>query len=156
MAWSNSKIFRQFLADALGNTAALDLDSDTITVALYNNTPTPDQNVTAANSAYNVGQWVTANEVWQAGQWAQAGVNLASKVIDVATSAVVMFDAADTASGSAATLANVYGCLVYENTLTTPVADQGICYNYFGGVQSVTSGTFTIQWSANGIARFTL
>lgn len=156
MAWSNSKIFRQFLADALGNTAALDLDSDTITVALYNNTPTPDQNVTAANSAYNVAQWVTANEVWQAGQWAQAGVNLASKVIDVATSAVVMFDAADTASGSAATLANVYGCLVYENTLTTPVADQGICYNYFGGVQSVTSGTFTIQWSANGIARFTL
>ena len=156
MAWSNSKIFRQFLADALGNTAALDLDSDTITVALYNNTPTPDQNVTAANSAYNVAQRVTANEVWQAGQWAQAGVNLASKVIDVATSAVVMFDAADTASGSAATLANVYGCLVYENTLTTPVADQGICYNYFGGVQSVTSGTFTIQWSANGIARFTL
>jgi len=156
MAWSNSKIFRQFLADALGNTAALDLDSDTITVALYNNTPTPDQNVTAANSAYNVGQWVTANEVFQAGQWAQAGVNLASKVIDVATSAVVMFDAADTASGSAATLSSVFGCLVYENTLTTPVADQGICYNYFGGSQSVTSGTFTIQWSANGIARFTL
>lgn len=156
MAWSNSKIFRQFLADALGNTAALDLDTDTITVALYNNTGTPDQNVTAANSAYNVGQWVTANEVYQAGQWAQGGVNLASKVIDVATSAVVMFDAADTASGSAATLANVYGCLVYENTLTTPVADQGICFNYFGGVQSVTSGTFTIQWSANGICRFTL
>lgn len=156
MAWSNSKIFRQFLADALGNTAALDLDTDTITVALYNNTGTPDQNVTAANSAYNVGQWVTANEVYQAGQWAQGGVNLASKVIDVATNGVVMFDAADTASGSAATLASVYGCLVYENTLTTPVADQGICYNYFGGVQSVTSGTFTIQWSANGICRFTL
>lgn len=156
MAWSNSKIFRQFLADALGNTAALDLDSDTITVALYNNTGTPDQNVTAANSAYNVAQWVTANEVYQAGQWAQGGVNLASKVLDVSTSAVVMFDAADTASGSAATLASVYGCLVYENTLTTPVADQGICFNYFGGSQSVTSGTFTIQWSANGIARFTL
>ena len=156
MAWSNSKIFRQFLADALGNTTAFDLDADTIKAALYGTTPTPDQNVTAANSAYNVAQWVTANEVGQAGQWAQTGVALASKVVDVATSAVVMFDAADTASGSAATLSAVFGCLVYDDTLTTPVADQGICYNYFGGSQSVTSGTFTIQWSANGIARFTL
>lgn len=156
MAWSNSKIFRQFLADALGNTAALDLDSDTITVALYNNTGTPDQNVTAANSAYNAGQWVTANEVSSAGQWAAGGVNLASKVIDVSTNGVVMFDAADTASGATATLSAVFGCLVYENTLTTPVADQGICFNYFGGSQSVTSGTFTVQWSSNGICRFTL
>ena len=156
MAWSNSKIFRQFVADAFANVAALDLDSDTIKVALYNNTGTPDQNVTAANSAYNVSQWATANEVYQAGQWAQGGVALASKVIDVATSAVVMFDAADTASGAAATLTNAYGCLVYEDTLTTPVADQGICFNYFGGAQSVTGGTFTIQWSANGILRITL
>jgi hypothetical protein len=156
MAWSSSKIFRQFLADALGNTAALDLDSDTIKVALYNNSITPDQNVSAANSAYNAGQWALANEVSQAGQWAAGGVALASKVLDVATSAVVMFDAADTASGSAATLASVYGCLVYEDTLTTPVADQGISFNYFGGSNSVTSGTFTVVWSANGIVRFTL
>lgn len=156
MAWSNSKMFRAFVGDMCTNVAAFDFDTDTITVALYGTTPTPDQNVTAANSAYNVGQWVTANEIYQAGQWAQAGVNLASKVVDVATNGVVMLDAADTASGSAATLTAVFGCLVYENTLTTPVADQGICYNYFGGTQSVTSGTFTIQWSANGIARFTL
>lgn len=156
MTWANSKAFRQFPADMLTNVAAFDLDTDSIKAALYGTTPTPDQNVTAANSAYNVGQWVTANEVWQAGQWAQGGVALASKVVDVSTAAVVMFDAADTASGSAASLANVYGCLVYEDTLTTPVADQGICYNYFGGAQTVTSGTFTIQWSANGIVRFTL
>lgn len=156
MAFTASAIFRQFPADAFGNTAALDLDTDTIKNALYNNTGTPDKNVTAANSAYNVGQWVTANEVYQAGQWAQGGVALASKVIDVATAGVIMFDAADTASGSAATLANVYGCLIYEDTLTTPVADQGICFNYFGGVQSVTSGTLTVQYSANGIFRFTV
>lgn len=156
MAWSNSKVFRQAVADALGNTAAIDLDSDTITVALYNNSITPDQNVSAANSAYNAGQWANTNEVTSAGQWAAGGVNLASKTLDVATSAVVMFDAADTASGATATLASVFGCLVYENTLTTPVADQGFCFNYFGGSNSVTSGTFTVVWSANGIARFTL
>jgi hypothetical protein len=156
MAWTNSKVFRQFLADAVLNVAAFDLDSDTFKVALYNNSITPDNDVTAANSAYNVGQWATANEVSEAGQWAAGGVALTSPTINVGTADVVFWDAADTASGSAADLASVYGCLVYDDTLTTPVADQGICYNYFGGTNSVTNGTFTVQWAANGIWRATL
>ena len=40
--------------------------------------------------------------------------------------------------------------------ITTPVADQGICYNYFGGANSVTLGTFTIVWNASGIFALTL
>lgn len=156
MAWTNSKLFRPALADMLGNVCAMDWDADTLTAALYNNSVTPDNDVTSANSAYNVGQWGTANEVYQAGQWAQAGVNLASVSLNSGTADVVFLDAADTASGSAATLANVYGVLVYDNTLTTPVADQGISYNYLGGANSVTNGTFTVVWHANGIVRFTL
>ena len=54
------------------------------------------------------------------------------------------------------TLTNAYGCLVYSDTRTTPVADQGICFNYFGGANSVTSGTFTIVWNASGILALTL
>jgi hypothetical protein len=156
MAWTNSKIFRAYLHNSLTRTAALDLDADTLKAALYNNTGTPDQNIAAASSAYNTGQWVIANEVSQAGQWAAGGVALTSVVVDQATSAVVFLDAADTASGSAATLANVYGVLVYDDTLTTPVADQGISFNYLGGANSVTSGTLTVVWNANGIFRFTL
>jgi hypothetical protein len=157
MAWSNSKIFRQYLADSLNRTAAFDLNADTFTVALYDNDITPDNDVSAANSAYNAGQWASSgNEVSESGQWATGGVNLASVTGDVGTADVVFFDAADTASGSAADLANVYGCLVYDNTLTTPVADQGVCYNYFGGANSVVNGTFTVVWSANGIMRYTL
>lgn len=156
MAWSNSKIFRQFLADAVLNTAAFDLDSDTFKVALYNNTITPDNDVTAANSAYNVGQWATAQEQFEAGQWAQGGVALTTPVINVGTADVVFWDAVDTASGSAADLANVYGCVVYDDTLTTPVADQGVCYNYFGGSNSVVNGTFTAVWATAGIWRMTL
>jgi hypothetical protein len=155
MAWTNSKIFRAFIADALDNTVALDLGADAFKVALYNTTPTPDQNVTSANSCYNVGQWVTANEVYQAGQWAQAGVALGTPTLNSATAATVFFDAADTASGSAATLAAVFGCLVYDDTMTSP-ADQGISYNYFGGTNSVTNGTLTVVWHANGIFRITL
>ena len=156
MAWTNSKIFRPFLADVLDNTAAIDLGTDVPKVALYNNTPTPDNDVTTANSAYNVGQWATAQEVFEAGQWAQGGVALASTSLNSATADTVFYDAADTASGSAADLASVFGCLVYDDTITTPVADQGISYNYFGGTNSVTNGTFTVVWNANGIFRITL
>lgn len=156
MGWTNSKMFRPCVADVFDNTTALDLGSDVPKVALYNTTPTPDQNVTSANSAYNVGQWATAQEVFQAGQWAQGGVALAGTVLNSGSAGIVFYDANDTASGAAATLAAVFGCLVYDDTLTTPVADQGICYNYFGGSQSVTAGTFTVVWNANGIWRATL
>lgn len=156
MAWSNSKIFRAFVASSFGNVAALDLDADTFKAAWYNNTTAPDQNVTAANSAYNVDQWTTTNEVSQVTQSPAGGIALTSISLNSATSAVVFFDAADTATGSAATLANIYGALVYDDTLTTPVADQGISFNYFGGAQSVTAGQFTAVWHANGIIRITL
>lgn len=156
MAWTNSKIFRPFLADAVDNTAALDLGADTLKAALYNNSITPDNDVTSANSAYNAGQWANTNEVSESGQWAAGGVALTGQVVNSGTADVVFFDANDTASGSAADLANVYGALVYDDTLTTPVADQGISYNYFGGANSVVNGTFTAVWHANGIWRMTL
>lgn len=157
MAWSNSKIFRPFLSDVFLNVTEHDLDSNTFKAALFDNDITPDNDVTTANSAYNVGQWASSgNEVSHSGQWATGGVALTSPTVNTATADVVYWDAADTASGSAATLADVYGCQVYNDTLTTPVADPGICYNYFGGANAVTNGTFTIIWSANGIWRITL
>lgn len=156
MPWSGSKIFRPFQSDVVLNVAAFDLDSDTFRAALFNNSITPDNDVTAANSAYNVGQWATANEVFETGQWAQAGVALTTPTVNTGTADVVFWDAVDTTSGSAADLANVHGCEVYDDTLVAPVADQGVCYNYFGGANSVVNGTFTIVWSANGIWRVTL
>ena len=158
MAWSNSKIFRAFLGDVFANTRAFDLSGtpDTFKVALYDDDITPDNDASQANSCYNAGQWVTTgNEVFHAGQWAQGGVALTTPTIDVGTADVVFWDAADTVSGSAATLASVFGCLVYDDTLTTP-DDQGVTYNYFGGSNSVTTGTFSVIWSANGIFRLTL
>lgn len=159
MAWTGtegSHVFRPFLADAVGNTTAFDLDADTFKAALYGNTGTPTPNVTSALSAYNTGQWVTGNEVTSGGAWAAGGVALSSVVINSATNGVVFWDANDVASGASATLSNVYGVLVYDDTLTTPVADQGVCFNYLGGANSVVAGTFTVVWSANGIWRATV
>lgn len=156
MAWTNSKIFRPYIADMIGNVAQFDWDADSIKLALYNGTVTPDNDVTAANSAYNVGQWVTANEVSDVGEWAAGGVVLTGKTVDVSVADTVKVDAADAASGASATLANVHGGLVYDDTLTTPVAKQGICYLYFGGAQAVTDGTLTVIFNANGIMSFAL
>jgi hypothetical protein len=156
MAWSASEIFTAYLADMIGNTAALDFDADSIKAALYDNDITPDQTVTAANTAYNAGQWViTGNEVSDGAEWAAGGVALGTKAVTRSTNTVTV-DAADTASGSSATLAAVFGCLVYDDTLTTPVADQGMSYHYFGGTNSVTDGTFTIVWHVSGIQLWTL
>lgn len=161
MTWTASKIFRQYVGDCLKNnlsTAGGDITADTVKAALYDNDITPDQDT--ATPQYNVGQWViTGNEVSDT-NWAAGGVALASKTVNVGTAGVVFFDAADTAGAGNVTLANVYGCLVYDDTLTATggntLADMGLCYNYFGGSQSVTAGTFTVVWSANGIFRFTL
>ena len=68
----------------------------------------------------------------------------------------VWYDANNTSSGSACTLANVYGDLVYDDTLTAPVADQGVAFHYFGGSQSVTAGTFSVIWNAAGVWRMTV
>lgn len=157
MAWTNSRIFRPFLADVLDNTTAVDLGTDVPKAALYNTTPTPNQDVTSALSAYAAvgSQWVVANEVSDT-NWPAGGRPLAGTSLNSATAATVFYDATDTAGAGNVTLAGVFGTLVYDDTLTTPVADQGICYNYFGGTQSVTVGTFTIVWHVNGIFRFTL
>ena len=151
MSWTNSKVFIHTMEDALENTVALDADTDTFKAALYNNSITPDQNVASASTAYNAGVWGVANEQTDT-NWPAGGRPLS--VTSSAASGVYTFDSTDTAGAGNVTLANVYGCLVYDDSMTSP-ADQGWCYNYFGGVQSVTAGTFTIVWHTNGVMNLT-
>lgn len=160
---ANSKVFVTWAQSVMGQgqTAAVlpaaygGLGADTINVALYNNTGTPSETDTLAHAAYNGtgGPWVTANEVTDATNWTAGGRTLASKTLNVASN-VFTFDAADTSGAGNVTISNAYGCLVYDNTITAGtggVAKQGVCFNSFGGAQSVTAGTFTIVWNASGI-----
>ncbi len=158
MAWSNSKISRQMLTDFFVRTSgfAMDLDGDAFKAVLYNNSITPDNDVSAANFAYNAGQWANSNEVADGSEWTAGGVAIGSAALNSSTADLVFFDGNDVASGSSATLANVYGTLVIDDTVTTPVADQGLSYNYFGGANSITDGLFTVVWHANGIWRIAL
>ena len=156
MAWSNSKIFSAWVTDIANNTTAMDLNTDSLLeAALFDNSITPSQTVTSANSAYAAGVWASGG-VSDASGWPALGRPLAS-VTSTFSSNVYTFTAANTASAnSTTTLSGVYGVLVYDHSISTPVADQGICYNYLGGTNSVTAGSFTVAWSGSGIAALTL
>lgn len=160
MAWTDSRIFREWVSGPMfqaSGTGYTGLDSDTVKVALFNNSVTPDRDAAVGSTGFNTGTWTTANEVTDATNWVSGGRTLASKTFTTPSSGIAMFDAADLAGGGAVTLTNAYGCLVYDDSITAgTVADQGVCFNYFGGAQSVVAGTFTIVWNANGVARFTV
>lgn len=125
--------------------------TDTINAALYNNTGTPNKTDTAANICYLAGQWVTGNEVTGT-NWAAGGQTLGTKAYAIATGSVGFTAANVTVSN--VTIAGAYGTLVYDNSISAPNAKLGLCFNYFGGTQSVTAGTFTIQWNAAGVFNF--
>ena len=137
------------------------LSADTINVALFNNTVSPDASAAVGSTGYNTGTWTTGNEVVDVTNWVAGGRALASKTFSVltagsqTTASAVNFDAALPGSGTG-TLTAAFGCLVYDFTITAgTVAKQGMCFNYFGGGQSVTGGTFTIIWDATGVFKFT-
>lgn len=159
MAWSTSAIFREWVSQVfqVSGTNYTGLDSDSVKAAIYNNTGTPDKDAAVASTGYNTGQWVTANEITGASEWVAGGRALASKTLTVPASGTFMFDAADLTGVASVTMSGIQGCLVYDDSITAgTVADQGICFNYFGGALAVTSGQFSISWNSNGILRFTV
>lgn len=146
---TSSKIFTSFITDVMNNTTAMDMNSDTIQIMLYNNSGTPDQTVASASTAWNAGQWTTTNEATATG-WPSGGLSLSS-VTSVFSSVTYTLDAADKAGGATDTIVDTRGCLIFDNTIATPVVKQGICYLSFGGLQAVTAGTLTVVFNASGI-----
>lgn len=157
MAWGNGGLFVQPWIGTLTGTALQQFKwpTDSIKVALYNNTPTPNFSDTLANTAYLAGQWVTGNEVtgtnWAAG--GPAGAVLASATITESPTRTLMFDANDI-SVATTTLSGVYGCLVYDNTLATKYS---LCAIPFAGSPFATvAGTFGITWATGGVFNISL
>lgn len=165
MAWTDSRVFTQWMVNPMTRALTavtaptsyvkIDAGGDVIKAALFNTSVTPDKDAVVGSTGYNTGTWTTGNEVTDATNWVAGGRALGSQAMSTGTG-FVMFDAADTSGGGNVTLAATFGCMVYDDTITAgTVADQGMCFNYFGGTQSVTAGTFTIVWHANGVWRLT-
>jgi hypothetical protein len=155
---SASSVFREWNVMTLqvSGVTYTGLDSDTVKVSLHNNSVTPDKDAAVGSTGFNTGTWTTTNEVTDATNWVSGGRSLASKTFTTPSAGVCMFDAADLAGGGNVTITAAFGCFVYDDTIASgSVADQGVCFNSFGGTSSVTNGTYTIQWSANGLARWT-
>ena len=163
MAWANSSIFQQAMLNPIargvaGTTGfpttygASGLLGDLVNVALFNNTTTPDKAAVVGSTGYNTGVWTTGNEVTDVTNWVAGGRAALSKTWAIDTgSSSVCFNAANTSGGGNVTISGAFGCMVYDNAITAgTVAKQGMCYNFFGGTQSVTAGTFTIIWATVG------
>ena len=158
MAWSVSAIFQQAMLNPIAGrcwttaapTTYSSLSADTIDVALFG-TLTPDKTAAVASTGYNTGVWTTGNEISGTG-YSAGGSALGSKAFGIDTgSSSICFSGAEP-SWTGATITAAYGCLVYDATITAgTVAKQGLCFNYFGGSQSVgPGGTFTIAWATVG------
>lgn len=120
---------------------SIDLDTDTIKIALVTSSYTPDQD------AHDFFDDVT-NEVSGTG-YSAGGASLANKAVTADnTDNEGVFDA-DDASWSTSTI-TARGAVLYKST-GTPSTSALIAYIDFGSDKSSSAGTFTIQFNAEGI-----
>jgi len=128
-----SGIYNRFKANLMNK--EVDLVADVINVALYD----VNHAFTATDTVYT-----TTNELPTLGGYTQGGATLNGK--GVTEAATTYWDAEDRDWTSATFTA--YHAVLWDDTVAT---DDLICSIDFGGPQTVTSGTFTIQWHSNGI-----
>jgi hypothetical protein len=108
--------------------------------------------VALASTAYGAGVWA-ANEVSDAAEWPATGQALGTITSTITTNVWTLDAANEVSDGTSATLSDVRGCLVYDDTVA---GDYGICFLSFGGANAVTDGTFTVQFAGTGIATITV
>lgn len=154
MSVSASFMFRAAAVDMLG-ARGLTVTSHVLKLALFTNSITPDKDAAAANTAYNTGAYLTANEVYQVGQWAQGGVVINGLALTTPSSGVVMLDGTDPVSGTNCTISGARAGLVFD-TQASPITNQGISIHNFGADTGVTGGTYTAVIAASGILRATV
>lgn len=134
-----SVVYNSFKRDIMNG--SIDLDTDTIKVALVTSSYTP--NIDTHDNFDDI-----TNEVSGTG-YSSGGATLASVSVSVdTTDDEGVFDAADTTWTTATITAR--GAVIYKST-GTPSTSKLICYVDFGSDKTSTAGDFTIQWNSEGI-----
>ena len=129
-----SGIYNSFKGQILGGLVDLDDGGDTIKVSLYDNSH--------AFSATDT-EYTTTNELATEGGYTQGGATLTGQA--VAAGATTKWDATDVSWAEATFTA--YHAVIWDDTASNAL----ICSIDFGGAKTVSAGTFTIQWHADGI-----
>ena len=134
-----SGIYDRFMADLFNG--EMDLEAHSIRVMLMDN-------VHAFDADHNVFTDENANDIGNKVVYVAGGSALAGKAVTEGVGAgATKWAATNHAYGPAETL-TAYHAVLWNDTHAT---DDLICSFDFGGAQTCTNGTFTIQWHANGI-----
>lgn len=143
-----SFVYNQFAFEVMNGTYNLAAAGDTVKTALMatgHSASTRDDDGWAS---------VSANELGAGGGYTTGGETMASKVTSVDdTDDEGVFDSTVDETWTSATF-SAYYAVIYDDTPASPL-DPLICSIDFGGVQTVSAGTFTITWAAEGIVNIT-
>src|ERR1044072_4700889 len=124
----------------------IDIDSDTIKTMLTTSSYVPNQDTDDFKND-------VTNEVTGTGYTA-TGTTLTTPVSAYTGGTNVWnFDADDAVWASSTITARI--AVVYDSTPGTDATRPLISYVDFGGDNSTSSGTFTVQWNASGIVKVT-
>lgn len=137
-----SGVYNNFKAELMNGSYDLGSGGDTIKVALLDNSHsfTPEDDVWSD---------ISANEVSGTG-YSAGGATLANQAVSIDdTDDEGVWDADDVSWTTASFTA--YHAVIYDTSVTNDL----ILSIDFGGEQTVTSGTFTIQWNTEGILNLT-
>lgn len=137
-----SGVYTRHLANLMSKLVNMHSGGDTFKVALLDNSH-------SFNPDHNVWTDVSANEISGTGYTTGGEALTGQSVTQDDTNDLAFWDATDVEWTSATFTA--YHAVIYDDT----VSDNLVLSIDFGGEKSVTSGTFTIIWSANGIFRIT-
>lgn len=134
-----SIIFNNFKKNIMNGN--IDLDTDTIKVALVTSSYTPNQDTHEFFSD-------VTNEVSGTGYSAGGSALTTKTVTEDTTNDRGVFDA-DDVSWTTSTI-TARAAVLYKSTGTSSTSPL-ICYIDFGSDKVSTAGTFTVSWDANGI-----
>lgn len=142
--WYGNALLGQFSATAARR---VDWVTDSIKTGLASSAYAPNQDTHAFYSDIT-------NELASAGGYTAGGVALGTKSVsyDSATNELRLIAA--NASWAAATFTCRFA-FTYSDTAGASTTDPLLGYVNFGADQSVSSGTFTIQWDATGVLKIT-
>ena len=132
----------------------INLETDTIKLALITNVVTPTVNATTPQWGAGSGEDYDANEVSTAGGYVTGGLTVSGPVF-TRSAAVGTFD--DDGSNlaiaqNAAGFTNAYWGILYSDTSTSK---ECIAFLDLGGPVSEAAGPIAINWNASGILTLT-
>lgn len=137
-----SGVYNNYKVRALGSGTMVDLDGDTIKLALLTSSYTPDFD------AHDFFDDVSANEVGASGTYSAGGATLSVTLTQDNTDNEGVFDATDV-SFTSATITARYA-VIYKSTGVSSTSPL-IALIDFGSNQTSSAGTFAITFAAEGI-----